>query len=392
VRHVANVRLASGAVLGLLAAVSVALTVVTGDPWASNDGLTIVLTVLIGAVGLLVVGKEERNAVGWLMVATALIGLFDAVDRLYLVVDYRRHNGAFPLGRVAVDWRGGVALLAFLVAFPAVLLFPDGRIPSPRWRRALTAYAVLATVFSVLQFVGEALDKVPRHPLVDIRGNVPNLNPGTAAGFAWFTVPLFLGFWIACVGHQARSWRRAHGERRAQLKWLATGSAVCIIGAVVLVGAGNGNSVTARIAGDAGVLAIGAFPAAIGVGILRYRLYEIDRLISRTISYTLVTGALIGLFLGLVVLTTDVLPFSSPIGVAASTLTAAAVFNPLRRRVQHLVDRRFNRARYDAESTVTHFAQRLRSASDVEAVEACLRETVGAAVEPVSLAVWLRPE
>ena len=111
-----------------------------------------------------------------------------------------------------------------------------------------------------------------------------------------------------------------------------------------------------------------ALPVSMGVAILKFRMYEIDRLISRTLSYAIVTGLLAGVFIAVVTLTTGVLPFSSPVGVAASTLAAAALFNPLRRRVQRLVDRRFNRARYDAEATVAAFTTRLRDAVDLETV------------------------
>ncbi len=122
----------------------------------------------------------------------------------------------------------------------------------------------------------------------------------------------------------------------------------------------------------------------------KYRLYEIDRLISRTLSYAILTALLVGTFVGLVVLTTDALPFSSTVGVAASTLAAFALFNPLRRRVQRAVDRRFNRARYDAERTVAAFAARLRDAVDLDAVQAELLATVRHAVEPSHATVWLR--
>ena len=120
--------------------------------------------------------------------------------------------------------------------------------------------------------------------------------------------------------------------------------------------------------GFVGFVGVIALPVGIGIGILKYRLYEIDRLISRTLSYLIITGLLVGVFVGIVVLTTDVLPFSSPVGVAASTLAAAALFNPLRLRVQRLVDRRFNRARYDAEAIVAAFTMRLRDAVDLETV------------------------
>jgi hypothetical protein len=136
---------------------------------------------------------------------------------------------------------------------------------------------------------------------------------------------------------------------------------------------------------------LAALPVGLGVAILKYRLYDIDRLISRTLSYAIVTGLLIGVYVGLVTVATRVLPFSSPLGVAASTLVAAALFTPLRRMVQRLVDRRFNRARYDAEATIEAFAHRLREDVDLEAVSSEFVRAVQASVEPAHVSLWLRP-
>ena len=133
-----------------------------------------------------------------------------------------------------------------------------------------------------------------------------------------------------------------------------------------------------------------AVPVACGVAILRHGLYEIDRLISRTLSYALLTGLLVGVFVGLVLLTTRVLPFSSPVGVAASTLAAAGLFSPLRSRVQRLVDRRFNRAHYDAELIVAAFTARLQDAVDLETVSSDLLSAVHS-VQPAHASVWIRP-
>jgi hypothetical protein len=128
-----------------------------------------------------------------------------------------------------------------------------------------------------------------------------------------------------------------------------------------------------------------------GVAILRYRLYDIDRIVSRTLAYAIVTGLLIAVYAGLVLLAIQVLRLASPVAVAASTLAAAALFNPLRRRVQKVVDRRFNRARYDADQTVTAFAARLKDAVDLDAVQADLAGVVQAALEPVHASVWIGP-
>jgi hypothetical protein len=142
------------------------------------------------------------------------------------------------------------------------------------------------------------------------------------------------------------------------------------------------------------LLGLGLFslPVCIVFAILKYHLYDIDRLISRTVSYTLVTGLLIGVYTGLVLLATHVLSVTSPVGVAASTLAVAALFNPLRRRVQRAVDRRFNRARYDADRTVAAFAARLKDAVDLNSIEDDLAAAVHHTLEPAHISVWLSPE
>ena len=161
-----------------------------------------------------------------------------------------------------------------------------------------------------------------------------------------------------------------------------------LVASLVLSGA---HSTLWRYLSEVGYVSVGALPVGIGVGILKYRLYEIDRLISRTISYLIITGLLVGVFVGIVALATQVLPFSSPVAVAASTLAAAALFNPLRLRVQHSVDRRFNRSRYDAEAIVTAFTLRLRDAVDLDTVRDELLAAVDGAVQPAHASVWIRP-
>ena len=189
---------------------------------------------------------------------------------------------------------------------------------------------------------------------------------------------------LSFVAHQVLSWRRAAGERRQQLKWLATGAVVTL--AVIAVSLGfSSTSVVGEILG----IGLAALPVGIGVGILKYRLYDIDRIISRTLAYAIVTGLLVGVYAGLVLLATRVLPLSSPVAAAASTLAAAALFSPLRRRVQRAVDRRFNRARYDADQTVAAFAARLKDAVDLDTVRDDLAGAVHQALEPAHVSVWI---
>jgi hypothetical protein len=359
-------RRTAGVVFVALLVADVALSVVARDPWPTDDGLVLVLLAASAALGYVIARTEPRNPIGWIFLALGLSTCFDYVARLYLIIDYRQHGGGLPLGAVALFWRSSWTLFPFLLVFPAILLFPDGRL-TPRWRAILRAYIIVAVVFEALQVAGAAIDpSTATGPGgVDIRGDLHN-GGGVVAGLGFLFAPLILAAWVAFVWHQVAAWRSASGVRRAQLKWLALGSAICIVSSVVIVVLGDGTSTTARLAADLGAVGVGVLPVAFGVAILRYRLYEIDRLVSRTLAYALLTALLVGTFAGIVLLTTRVLPFSSPVAVAASTLAAAALFNPLRTRVQRLVDRRFNRARYDRDMLVAN------------------------AVEPAHVSVWVR--
>ncbi len=175
-----------------------------------------------------------------------------------------------------------------------------------------------------------------------------------------------------------------------QFKWFLAGGAISLVALILtLSGLHTSQFVVLRVIGDAGFLAIVALPLGIGIGILKYRLYEIDRLISRTLSYAILTGFLVAVFAGLVVVSTDVLPFASPVGVAASTLATAALFNPFRRRIQRIVDHRFNRSGYDAEALVAAFSTKLRDAVDLTTIHDELLEAVVRSVEPSGVSLLL---
>jgi hypothetical protein len=178
---------------------------------------------------------------------------------------------------------------------------------------------------------------------------------------------------------------RSTGEERLQLKWFAA-AAVLVVATFIALILTNSNSAAAAILNNLAFLSLGV---AIAIAVLKYRLYEIDRIISRTLAYAIVTGLLVGLYAGLVLLTTQVLKFHGTVAVAASTLVAAALFTPLRRRVQRAVDRRFNRARYDAQEMVAAFAVRLKDTVNPDAVQADLASVIQRALEPAHVSMWL---
>lgn len=388
VRH-EHVRVAVAAATALILVAGITLTAVTHDPWPTNDGIALLVLGAYAAVGYVIARAEPRNPIGWIFLALGFFTLADYVNRLYLVLDYREHGGRLPLGGMAVFWQGSWSLFPIIFALPAIVLFPDGRL-SPRWRKLLYGYAGAAIVFMALSFAGQLEYGVPGRLAVDIRGGLPNDDGGPLTAGGWVLVPFFLGCWIAFVWHQVAAWRSSTGVRHVQLKWLAAGSVVLVFSCVMIVLFGDGSTTGSRVAADLATIGIGVMPVAVGVAILRYRLYEIDRLISRTLSYALLTGLLVGIFGGVVLLATRVLPFSSPVAVAVSTLAAAALFNPLRGRVQQIVDHRFNRTRYDRDALVARFAARLRDAVDSDTVVAELTGAAANSVEPAHITVWVR--
>ena len=197
---------------------------------------------------------------------------------------------------------------------------------------------------------------------------------------------------LLAVASLVARYRRSAGEERLQLKWFAYAAIVTVAAVLPLAPAAASGSL-GQLAFDVAVLAgvALALPLAIGIAILKYRLYAIDRIISRVISYAIITAVIAGVFAGLVILATDVLPVKTPVAVATATLAAAALFNPLRKRVQRTVDRRFNRSHYNAETVVAAFTARLQQTVDLDTVQGELLDTVHHAFEPAHASVWLAP-
>ncbi len=352
-----------------------------------------VIGVPCAAVGWLVTRRQPGNPIGWLFMVTGVFMFLSTAGGDYGYYVYRLgHHLPLAAAGAALSQFWGPSLLLFGVD---ILLFPDGRLASRWWRSALRIYGVSFGLLILATCVAIA-GALAAHPIrVDDNGGLAAVDQ-PAGWFSAVQGPLSVlaaALSLAFIARQALSWRRSSGERRQQLKWLASGAAISII--CLFLAANSGSSSASHGPTLAGVLntlawmGVAALPVSIGVAILKYRLYEIDRIISRTLAYAIVTGLLVGVYAGLVLLATQVLKFHSTVAVAASTLAAAALFSPLRRRVQHAVDRRFNRARYNADRTVAAFAARLKDAVDLDAIRDDLAVVAYQALEPVHVSVWI---
>ena len=392
-------RLATPATAVVLGGMILALIVVT-VPLAALAGInasagsgSLIFVPVFGVLGFVVAWRKPGNRLGWLLLGAVGFLVLSGAAGAYVVAVYRQHHPGLPLGWVAVllqpGWAPAIALFGL-----SVLLFPDGRLPGPRWRWALWAYLAVAALWIAGTVMISVWAIAGHHIQVDSTGNLLAIDHPSGWAAWWGAVqglffPVLGACWLASVAGQVLSYRRSSGERRLQLKWLIGGSAIAVAGGLLAVPFSDSPDRALHIGGSIALVAVLALPVSMGVAILKYRLYDIDRILSRTVAYAIITGLLVGVYAGLVLLATEVLRFSSPVAVAAATLAAAALFTPVRRRVQRAVDRRFNRARYDADRTVTRFAGRLQDAVDLDSVCADLQATVSASLQPAHVSVWL---
>jgi hypothetical protein len=287
-------------------------------------------------------------------------------------------------------------LLLFCITL-LLWIFPDGTLPRGRWRRP----AVVLVTAGLLVSLAASAPGVQVAAAHDIRLKADGdlANPVPAAFDILFVVVIaatLIG-WVIWLVVQIPNYRHADGERRQQLKWLYSGATVFVISLII------GTFVEPAVMGEApgwGTqpvinaltnLASAALPVSIGVAVFKYRLYELNRVISRVVAYTLITALLGGVFAGLILLADGVLPIKGSAAVAVATLFIAALFNPLRKRVQRAVDRRFNRSRYDAEAVVAAFTTRLRHTVDLDTLRHDLIGVTHDAFQPAHVSMWLAP-
>jgi hypothetical protein len=355
----------------------------------SGNGLDMVVgltfIVAFATVGALLAWKKPGNPIGWLLSGSGLADALGGFSQLLI---------HFPQTRTLGHWLGWTWLLGLGLCVFVVLLFPAGSLPSRRWRPvAWAAGAGLA---------GWVLGNAFAPTITRDDPPVPNPVGVTGAPGKIFTVmvgaslALIAVTGLAAVLSLVFRYRKARAGERAQLRWLVYAGAVIVVTFLAemvaerIIGPGTtATNLQNAVSSGGGALV----PVAIGIAVLRYRLYDIDRIISRTVAYAIVTSLLIGVYAGSVLLATEVLRFRTPVAVAAATLAAAALFTPVRRWVQVRVDRRFNRARYDADQIAAAFAARLKDTVDLGSVRDDLTSIVSRALEPTHVSVWIsRPQ
>ena len=353
-------------------------------------------------VGALISFRRPRNPVGWICLADGLLWTFIGMSDNYGVYGVAK-PGSVPLPVVVAGinnwlWVPAVGLLGTYL----LLLFPDGRLPSRRWR----PLAWLSGAVLVLASVGVMLSPGPLEHLGRVR------NPFGLEGQHWMTsagyvvLPLLPLCMLASALSLVLRFRRSRGEERQQIKWIAFSASVVVMVYLIAMVASLLSPAETWFAGSspawlsllqtAALLSLTVIPIAVGFAVLRYRLYEIDILINRALVYgsltVLLAATYVGGVVGLQYVFRALTGQGSTLAVVASTLVIAALFNPLRRRVQGFVDRRFYRRKYDARKTLEDFSTRLREETDLEALNSELVEVVRETMQPAHVSLWLRPD
>ena len=347
-------------------------------------------------VGALVASRRPENAIGWIFCVVGLVMVTEGFAESYANLALFARSGSLPGGRLAAwasAWLGGPGLLGVFAIL--LLLFPDGRLPTRRWRPVAWVAAIAIAVVTLLHAFRPGPLRNSAFPSVTNPFGIEAL-AGVRDLLEFAAFLLMLGAVLASAVSLVVRFRRARLLERQQIKWFAYAgaflAAVFVAGPTVLWSP----AMPGWVWFCAFFLAVAGMPISAGTAILRYRLYDIDIIINRTLVYGSLTAMLIALYFGgIVLLQTAFVAFTgerSTLAVVASTLAIAALFNPLRRRIQSLVDRRFYRSKYDARRTLEAFSLRLRDETDLQTLNDELMGVITETMQPAHVSLWLRPD
>ena len=381
----------------LLAAAQFVLNDLTHSSWTVAIPLTAIILPFV-AVGALVAWRRPENPVGWVLMAIIGLFLLSTDGGAYSQLIYQ-HGRRWPGGPVSL-FLEPLWVPALIILPPvAILLFPEGRVTTRRLRWMLAVYVVAAAAFmlSVWEIVATAVIDSNIHLVPDGDLTVINSPPAWFGAVQSVCLAVVGVCALSWIGVQAVRWRRATGEMRQQVKWLIGGAAIALTSlGFMLFGPRSSSNTLVQGAIDVALpIGLAALPVSIGVGILRYRLYEIDVIIRKTLVYAVLAATLAVTYLGGISLIDRALQAvtgqSGALAVTVSTLVVAAAFQPLRARIQRAVDQRFYREKYDATRTLDAFAGRLRDQIELDALAADVLGVVRLTLQPRHASLWLRP-
>jgi hypothetical protein len=362
-------------------ALSAGTGVELGDPFVWGIALA------FSVVGAMIVSRQPDNAIGWIFLWTGVAAGIGSLASSYADYWVDNRNGPVLLGKTAA-WYGDLSWMPFILVPSTflLLLFPDGRPLSRRWRRVAWCAALGITGLFVAQ--GLHAGRLEDYPQLMNPYGVHSSVIDPLIGLSYLLVVVAI---VSSPASLVLRFRRARDELRHQIKWLAFAGAVAV--ATLIVSLLLSDVVGAAVANSAIMLGVLGLPLATGIAILRYRLYDIDVVINRTLVYGALTATLGAAYLGCVLLLQLVLngvTRGSGLAVAVSTLAVAALFRPARARIQAVVDRRFFRRKYDAAQTLEEFSARLRDQIDLGTLNAELSSVVHDTLQPAHVSVWLR--
>jgi hypothetical protein len=373
--------------LSMILAIILAVANGTFQQDAGNQLLLVLGFSAFMVVGAVIVAHRPGNAIGWIFSAIGLLAVTGQLASEYAIYAYATRPGSLPGATLAAwygSWPWWLILTLTLVFTP--LLFPTGRLLSPRWRPVAGLAGAATAVLTALASFRTELEVAPGQVIANPIGVAAVGNPEESPAIPQLIILLVVLAALA-FGSLVMRFRRSHGEERQQLKWFTYAGAVLPLSVV-------GDALPAPVGDLVTVVPIVFLPVATGIAILRHRLYDIDRLINRTLVYGLLTAVLAGVYAGAVLVLGQL--FGGVGGdppswaVAGATLAVAALFQPARRRIQGVVDRRFNRRKYNAAETIDAFGARLRNHVDLDTLSAELLAVVDQTMQPTTASLWLR--
>ena len=356
-------------------------------PLGAGVAAPVLAAVSAATVGAVLASRRPRHPVGWLLLASALCLNASGVASAYADYGLQARPGAVPAAAEVSLYLPAIIVPALALLGFVLLLTPTGSLPSPRWRWWARA-AVVVPVVSLLMIVlaPRSFDpgsRTPDNPF-DLTGLGGALLVVYQLTFAVTNLAVVVG-----AGSLVVRFRRARGTERQQLQWVALAAALTVLGSLVVLAAVAVGASPELLGWVAGIY-VAILPLALGAAILRYRLYDLDRIISRALAYGLLTVLLGGGYAVVVLGLAQLLGRDSSLAVAGATLAVAALFQPVRRRVQQAVDRRFNRRRHDATTTIEAFSGRLHQQIDLDTLTAELLALVDQTMQPTRASLWLR--